>query len=97
MIVKATKHRANKVYQCDLSHKTINVGDEYYNIFQKFPEGPMFLKVSKEAWEFIMSMWDSCSNMLEEDGVDAEMYDYLYHSVRGKQLVTFANGDTIVI
>lgn len=97
MIVKATKHRAHKVYECALSHKIIHVGDEYYTVFQKFPEGPMFIKASKEAWDFIMSMWDACSNMLNDDGVDAEMYDYLYYTVRGKELVTFTNGDTVVL
>lgn len=97
MIVSATKHKANKPYECALSRKTINKGEEYYTVFQKFPEGPMFFKVSKDAWEFIMSMWDACSNMFEEDGIDAEIYDYLYHSVRGKELVTFENGDTIVL
>ena len=97
MIVKVTKHKAQKPYKCDLSHKPINAGDEYYSIFQKFSDGTYFLKASKEAWELIESMWDACSNMIEEDGVDDEMYDYLYHSVRGRELVTFANGDTIVI
>lgn len=97
MIVKVTKRKAKKQYECDLSHKPINPGDEYYAIFQKFPEGPLFSKASKEAWEFIESMWDSCSCMLNEDGVDDEMYDYLYHTVRGKELIRFANGDTIVV
>jgi hypothetical protein len=97
MLVSAKKRIAQKPYECALSRKPINKGDEYYSVFQKFPEGPLFLKVSKDAWDFVMSMWDAMSNTMEEDGIDAEMYDYLYHTVRGKELITFANGDTIVV
>ena len=97
MIVKVKKHKAHKPHECSLSKKRISVGDEYYTIFQKFPECATFIKVSSEVWKFIEDMMKDFKDFLEDDGIDEETYNYLFYTVKDKTVIRYENGDVIVV